>query len=88
MSGARDIAIVIPAYQPDAKLVGLVEALRAEFPHIVVVDDGSAGGRQVFDAIRDQVEALLVHSVNRGKGAAGAGVTGCLPRGSWRGRSP
>ena len=70
MSGARDIAIVIPAYQPDAKLSGLVEALRAEFPHIVVVDDGSTEGRQVFDAIRGQVEALLVHSANRGKGAA------------------
>ena len=70
MSGARDIAIVIPAYQPDAKLVGLVEALRTEFPHVVVVDDGSAGCEETFEAIRGCVEALLVHPANCGKGAA------------------
>ena len=70
MPTAADIAILIPAYQPDAKLLGLLDALRAEFPHIVVVDDGSTEGQQVFDSLRDKVEALLVHSANRGKGAA------------------
>ena len=70
MSGARDIAIVIPAYQPDAKLVELAEALRADFPHVVVVDDGSTGCEEIFAAIRGRVEALLVHPANRGKGAA------------------
>ena len=70
MPTAADIAILIPAYQPDAKLLGLVDALRAWFPHIVVVDDGSTEGRHVFDSIRDKVEALLVHPANRGKGAA------------------
>ena len=70
MPGARDIAIVIPAYQPDAKLVELVEALRADFPHVVVVDDGSTGCEETFAAVRDRVEAVLVHPSNRGKGAA------------------
>ena len=70
MPTAADIAILIPAYQPDAKLLGLLDALRAEFPHIVVVDDGSTEGQQVFDSLCDKVEALLVHSANRGKGAA------------------
>ena len=70
MPGALDIAILIPAYQPDAKLVGLVEALRADFPHVVVVDDGSTGCEETFAAIRNHVEALLMHSSNRGKGAA------------------
>ena len=70
MPTAADIAILIPAYQPDARLLGLVDALRAWFPHIVVVDDGSTEGRHVFDSIRDKVEALLVHPANRGKGAA------------------
>ena len=65
-----NIAILIPAYQPDAKLLDLVDALRAWFQHIVVVDDGSTEGQQVFDSIRDKVEALLVHPANRGKGAA------------------
>ena len=70
MSCARDIAIVIPAYQPDAKLLGLVEALRVEFPHIVVVDDGSTGCEEIFASVRGRVEALLAHPANRGKGAA------------------
>ena len=43
-----NIAVLIPAYQPDAKLVGLVEALRTDFPHIVVVDDGSTGCEETF----------------------------------------
>ena len=70
MPTAADIAILIPAYQPDAKLVELVEALRTDFPHIVVVDDGSSGCEETFAAVRDRVEALLVHPANRGKGAA------------------
>ena len=70
MPGTSGIAVLIPAYQPDAKLVELVEALRANFPHIVVVDDGSTGCSETFVAIRDRVEALLVHPANRGKGAA------------------
>lgn len=70
MAGVNDIAVLIPAYQPDTKLVGLVNALRADFPHVVVVDDGSTGCDDVFGAIRNRVEALLVHPANRGKGAA------------------
>ena len=34
------IQILIPAYQPDDKLTGLVEELRMVFP-VTVVDDGS-----------------------------------------------
>ncbi len=36
-------AVVVPAYQPDARLVALVDALRAAVPEspVVVVDDGS-----------------------------------------------
>ena len=66
----EDVTILIPAYQPDDKLVALVARLRAAFAHVVVVDDGSTEGRAVFDAIRAQVDAVLVHAVNRGKGAA------------------
>ena len=64
------VAILVPAYDPDGKLAALVEDLRTEFRHLVVVDDGSTRGRDVFAAVRPRVEALLVHEVNRGKGAA------------------
>lgn len=66
-----DAAILIPAYEPDGKLAELVDALKGEFAHLVVVDDGSGDvGREVFDAVRGKVDALLEYGVNRGKGAA------------------
>lgn len=65
--------IVIPAYQPDEKLTGVVDTLilKTNFP-IVIVDDGSRAACQpLFDALsqREQV-TVLHHEVNRGKGAA------------------
>ena len=65
--------IVIPAYQPDEKLTGVVDTLiaKTKFP-IVVVDDGSREDCQpLFSALaeREQV-TVLHHEVNRGKGAA------------------
>lgn len=67
-----NVAILIPAYEPDEKLVELIARLRGDFAHLVVVDDGSVeeGARAVFERIRGDVDALLVHEVNRGKGVA------------------
>ena len=65
-----DVAILIPAYDPDDKLAALVDDLRPAFRHLVLVDDGSTRGRDVLDAVRGRVDALLVHGTNRGKGAA------------------
>ena len=68
----KDVIIIIPAYRPDAKLVALAKELAAAgYGGIVVVDDGSGeNSRAVFDAVRPLVDAILVHEVNRGKGAA------------------
>ena len=67
----EDITLVIPVCDPDAeRFPPLVRRLREDFMHVVVVDDGSAQGREAFDAVRDNVDAVLVHEVNRGKGAA------------------
>ena len=65
--------IVIPAYQPDEKLTGVVDTLisKTDFP-IVIVDDGSRADCQpLFAALaeREQV-TVLHHEENRGKGAA------------------
>ncbi|UTT57858.1 glycosyltransferase [Cellulosimicrobium cellulans] len=66
-------AVVVPAYQPDARLVALVDALQAAVPEspVVVVDDGSdrrCGG--VFRAVRALGAVVLTVAVNRGKGYA------------------
>lgn len=62
---------IIPAYNPDSKLVNLVyELIEKGNLQVVVVDDGSEERYQeVFDNICDTT-ILLRHQVNRGKGSA------------------
>ena len=63
--------VLIPAYEPDARLVTLVTDLVQAAPgtHIVVVDDGSGpASRPVFDAVRALGAEVIGHTVNQGKG--------------------
>ncbi|MGN0853594.1 MAG: glycosyltransferase family 2 protein [Kiritimatiellia bacterium] len=64
------IAILIPSYEPDDQLRKLVPRLREAFAHVVVVDDGSTVGQDVFAELRPLVDRVLVHGRNRGKGVA------------------
>jgi glycosyltransferase involved in cell wall biosynthesis/SAM-dependent methyltransferase len=71
--GAGRAVVVIPAYEPAAALVDLVEAIAgAEARSIVVVDDGSsAAAAPIFERIaRIPRVVLLAHAVNLGKGQA------------------
>ena len=66
--------VVIPAYQPDQKLLGVVKGFRERVPAypIIVVDDGSDEAcKPIFDAL-EQTDGVTVlrHPQNRGKGAA------------------
>jgi putative flippase GtrA len=67
------VIVLVPAHQPDDRLIALLDGLRAAAPetHLLVVDDGS-GPRfaPVFDAARQRGCVVLTHPVNRGKGAA------------------
>ncbi len=66
-----NIAVLIPAYKPDRRLNQLIDdLLNAGFHRLVVVDDG--GGepfRAIFNDLTGKAD-VLVHEVNRGKGAA------------------
>lgn len=65
--------VLIPSYQPDARLVALVRALRRadRALHVVIVDDGSGERwRTVFADAATAGARILRHSINRGKGAA------------------
>ena len=66
----NSVTILIPAYNPDGKLVRLVKALQGRFGRIVVVNDGSTVGAEVFDGVRAMGIPVVVHEKNRGKGAA------------------
>lgn len=68
------IPIVIPSYEPDERLIELLEQLNVIAP-VVVVDDGSG---EAYAAIFEQAECIvrqnggiiLRHEKNRGKGRA------------------
>lgn len=66
-----DATVIVPSLNPDEKLCGVVDGLiAAGFDDIIVIDDGSAPEYKAnFPKPSDRV-TLLVHEVNRGKGAA------------------
>ncbi len=67
----KEYAVLIPAYQPDEKLVQVVKSLREKDIDVTVVDDGSgADYAQIFEQASAAGAALLVHPQNKGKGAA------------------
>lgn len=72
---AKDVAILIPSYQPEGKLPPYVQALReAGFAKIVVVDDGSGGKYSaIFDGLKtpgDDTVQVIRYEPNHGKGFA------------------
>ncbi len=73
MYGGKSMIIVIPAYEPDEKLLGVLQDFTEQTEYsIIVVNDGSSEPcRPVFDAVKRYSRVtLLEHEVNRGKGAA------------------
>lgn len=67
--------VVIPAYEPDKKLLGVVQNLLDKTVYrIVIVDDGSSAEKQVIfneiEAMRSDRIKVIHHKVNRGKGRA------------------
>lgn len=61
-----EICILIPAYNPDERLIELYTELKNTF-NVVIVDDGSAD-KAIFNAINPK--NIIVHPVNMGKGEA------------------
>ena len=68
-----DILVLIPAYDPDEKMISYVRNLEQEgFERILLVDDGSRQEcRWCFEKLEaDEQVTILRHSVNCGKGRA------------------
>ena len=64
------IVPIIPAYNPDKKLVKLVNELKEKFDKIIIVNDGSASN-SIFKKIAKEPSCIiLTHEVNKGKGEA------------------
>ena len=62
--------VLIPAYEPDDRLVALVTSLLPQYP-VLVVDDGSGPDyAAVFSECARAGARVVHHTHNRGKGAA------------------
>ena len=67
------LVVLVPAYQPDARLAALVTDIRRRLPgaQVLVVDDGSGPAyEEVFAAAGDAGAVITGYPVNAGKGAA------------------
>jgi glycosyltransferase involved in cell wall biosynthesis len=66
------IALLIPAWQPEPRLLTLAEELQhLGFSLLLVVDDGSGpAAESIFGALRERQIRVLRHAVNLGKGRA------------------
>ena len=55
-----EIPIIIPSYEPDEKLIGLLKQLKeAGFKNIVVVDDGSGAEYMHFFVLKNPFYSLF-----------------------------
>jgi glycosyltransferase involved in cell wall biosynthesis len=66
------LKIVIPAYQPDNRILKLIEEIKAnsDFDIIIVNDGSDQSCEPVFKSAENAGCTILTHEVNRGKGAA------------------
>lgn len=65
----KSVVILIPSYEPDDKLIKVVNELYNEFPILVVNDGSNDSYEPIFNQIKDKVQYIKL-DVNQGKGAA------------------
>ena len=64
--------ILIPSYEPNEKLVNLVEQIKelTNIPIIVVNDGSGENYNEIFETLKTKGVTVLKHQTNQGKGAA------------------
>lgn len=65
---AEDVWIVIPAYNEEEMIIGVVEQVQRFFPNVIVVDDASSD--QTIRLAKAAGAHVLRHPINLGQGAA------------------
>lgn len=61
---------LIPAYQPDDKLINVIKGLSSEGYNIIVVNDGSDESSEPMFSLASQMSTVITHTENKGKGEA------------------
>lgn len=68
------IPLIIPAYEPDYRMIELLKTLEGSNRTIIIVDDGSGDEyKKIFDEARNAIGEngiVITHEVNKGKGRA------------------
>ena len=82
MQNKSKIAVLIPAYEPDEKLLALAQELQKGDHSCVVVDDGSGDAYAPLFAEVSKYATVLTHPQNMGKGRAlKTGIRHCADNG-------
>ena len=68
MKEYSNVIVLIPAFNPNEKLIELVDELKNKKINIVVVDDGS-NNQEIFNKL-DKKATIIHHEKNKGKGRA------------------
>lgn len=67
----KEVALIIPALNPNDQLLYLVRELKHDIPNIIVVNDGSSQAYQdIFNNLTKLGIKVLTHHTNLGKGQA------------------
>ncbi|MDO4944460.1 MAG: bifunctional glycosyltransferase family 2/GtrA family protein [Ruminococcus sp.] len=62
--------VIIPAYEPDEKMLGVIDDVRSQTDFsIIVVNDGSGKDKAPLFEQAEKSAVVLNHEINRGKGA-------------------
>lgn len=73
MGNQRPIPVIIPSYEPDERLIPLLQKLKeADFENVILLDDGSGeANRHYFKTAKEKYGCtVLTHYANMGKGRA------------------
>lgn len=75
------VYVIVPAFNESASIEQVVRGLRAAYPNVIVVDDGSQD--ETFEAAKRAGAVTMRHAINRGQGAAiQTGIEWALSRGA------
>ena len=67
----KHIPLVIPSYEPDKRLIELIETLNDYNDPIIIVNDGSNDSyNSIFNSLVNKNLIILKHNINKGKGRA------------------
>ncbi len=68
------LSIIIPCFNEKDTILELVRCVKnssIENKEIIIVDDGSNDGtKQILESHKNEIDKLLIHPINKGKGAA------------------